>query len=74
LVDDSLCVVGSANFDMRSLFLNYEIALFLSGAAEVERLKAWFEAGFAVSSIGPQPAGALRSAVNDVARLLAPLL
>jgi cardiolipin synthase len=74
LVDDSLCVVGSANFDMRSLFLNYEIALFLTGAAEVQRLQAWFEVGFAVSSIGPQPAGAVRSAVNDVARLLAPLL
>jgi cardiolipin synthase len=74
LVDDSLCVVGSANFDMRSLFLNYEIALFFSGAAEVQRLSAWFEAGFALCSIGPQPAGAIRSAVDDVARLIAPLL
>jgi cardiolipin synthase len=74
LVDESLCVVGSANFDMRSLFLNYEIALFFSGSAEVQRLRAWFEAGFAVCSIGPEPAGALRAAVDDVARLIAPLL
>jgi cardiolipin synthase len=74
LVDDSLCVVGSANFDMRSLFLNYEIALFFSGSAEVQRLRVWFEAGFAVCNVGPQPAGTLRAAVDDVARLIAPLL
>src|SRR5256885_3717071 len=32
IVDESLGIVGSANFDMRSLFLDYEIALFLSRA------------------------------------------
>lgn len=74
LVDDSLCVVGSANFDMRSLFLNFEIALFFSGSAEVQRLSSWFEASFAQCSIGLQPTGAVRSAVEDVARLIAPLL
>ncbi len=74
LVDDTLSVVGSANFDMRSLFLNYEIALFFSGKAEIERLALWFEAGFADSSIGPPQAGMLRSALDDAARLVAPLL
>ena len=74
LVDDTLCVVGSANFDMRSLFLNYEIALFLPGRAEVERLATWFETSFAYASVGPPRAGWLRSAMDDVARLLAPLL
>ncbi len=74
LVDDSLCVVGSANFDMRSLFLNYEIALFFSGQAEVERLQEWFVASFAQCSLGPPRAGALRAALDDVARLVAPLL
>jgi cardiolipin synthase len=74
LVDDSLCVVGSANFDMRSLFLNFEIALFFSGSAEVQRLSTWFEAGFALCSIGLPPTGAIRAAVDDVARLVAPLL
>ncbi len=74
LVDTSLCVVGSANFDMRSLFLNYEIALFFSGSAEIERLARWFEAGFADSSVGPPRAGVLRSALDDAARLVAPLL
>ncbi len=31
LADDDFAAVGSANFDQRSLFLNYEVALFLSG-------------------------------------------
>jgi len=74
LVDDSLCVVGSANFDMRSLFLNYEIALFFSGNAEVQRLRAWFEASFGACSLGPPRAGIVRAALDDLARLVAPLL
>ena len=28
LFDDRLAVIGSANMDMRSLFLNFEVALF----------------------------------------------
>ena len=74
LVDDTLCVVGSANFDMRSLFLNYEIALFFTGPGEVQRLAEWFEASFAYASVGPPRAGVVRSALDDVARLVAPLL
>ncbi len=74
LVDDCLAVVGSANFDMRSLFLNYEIALFFSGQAEVERLSRWFEDTFVATKLGPPRAGAVRSAVDDVARLIAPQL
>jgi cardiolipin synthase len=74
LVDDTLAVVGSANFDMRSLFLNYEIALFFSGQDEVRRLSRWFEDSFNETSLGPPKAGAWRSAVDDVARLIAPQL
>jgi cardiolipin synthase len=74
LIDETLCVVGSANFDMRSLFLNYEIALFFTGSNEVRRLGEWFEASFAFASVGPPRAGFVRSALDDVARLVAPLL
>jgi cardiolipin synthase len=74
LVDDELAVVGSANFDMRSLFLNYEIALFFSGPAEVRRLSQWFEDTFVETRSGPPRAGVLRAALDDVARLIAPQL
>jgi len=74
LVDDSLCVVGSANFDMRSLFLNFEIALFFSGRTEAARLQEWFSQSFEACSLGPPRAGVLRAALDDLARLVAPLL
>ena len=34
LEDNTVATVGSANFDMRSLFLDYEIALFFTGPTE----------------------------------------
>ncbi len=74
LVDETLCVVGSANFDMRSLFLNYEIALFFEGGAQIERLSCWFEASFPGCRVGAPPAGAVRSVIDDIARLVAPLV
>ncbi len=74
LADASLAVVGSANFDMRSLFLDYEVALFFSGPAEVARLEAWFDATLANTDPGPPQAGWARTRLEAVARLLAPLL
>jgi cardiolipin synthase len=74
LVDDTLAVVGSANFDMRSLFLDYEIALFFSTKDEVTWLEAWFEATRARSDVGAPKAGFARARVESVVRLLAPLL
>jgi len=74
LVDESLAVVGSANFDMRSLFLDYEVALFFSGAAEVSRLATWFSETLAKADLGPPIAGWARTRVEYVVRLLAPLL
>lgn len=72
LVDDTFGVLGSANLDMRSLFLDYEIALFFSTSPEITALAAWFE------SLLPEcgemaPAGQGRVLVESVARLLGPL-
>ena len=39
--DDQLAVIGSANMDMRSLFLNYEVALYVSSPAQVDEVAAW---------------------------------
>jgi cardiolipin synthase len=74
LCDEVLAVVGSANFDMRSLFLDYEVALFLTGAPEVKRLGAWFEETLAGASSGPPEAGRARAQVEGIARLLSPLI
>jgi cardiolipin synthase len=72
-IDRRLGVVGSANFDMRSLFLDYEIALLLSSEPEIELLSAWFEERLATcGTLGP--AKRSRLAMEDLGRLFAPLV
>ncbi len=41
IFDDQLAVIGSANMDMRSLFLNYEVALYVSTPAQVAEVADW---------------------------------
>jgi cardiolipin synthase A/B len=72
LVDDGLAVIGSANLDMRSLFYNYEIALFCTSNAEIDAIARWFE------SLWPAcgelaPAGRGRVMLEAIARLAGPL-
>lgn len=43
LVFDDLAMTGSANLDIRSLFLNFELALVLYDAADAEQLANWIE-------------------------------
>ena len=40
IVDDALAMVGSANLDVRSFNLNFELTLLMYGSAPVERLAA----------------------------------
>ncbi|HTQ05702.1 MAG TPA: phospholipase D-like domain-containing protein [Polyangiaceae bacterium] len=72
LVDRSLAVIGSANFDMRSLFLNYEIALFAYSAPEVDALARWFQ-NVAAECGQLAPSGRWRSLAEDLGRLFAPI-
>ena len=74
LVDDALAVVGSANFDMRSLFLDYEIAIFLTSPPQTARLADWFDTALSATSAGPPVSTPLRRMVENLCRLLAPLL
>lgn len=41
LADDRVALTGSANIDMRSLFVNYEIAQLHYSAADIDRLTEW---------------------------------
>jgi cardiolipin synthase len=74
LSDDAVAAVGSANFDMRSLFLDYEVSLFLTGAAEIQRLGVWFDETVRDAAEGPPVAGRLRRVIETGARLFAPLI
>jgi cardiolipin synthase len=43
VIDDHLALAGSANLDLRSLFLNYELMLAFYEPADVKRFAAWIE-------------------------------
>jgi cardiolipin synthase len=72
--DDQLAVIGSANMDMRSLFLNFEVALFVSSPGPIEKVAAWAR-GLMADSHPELPApGWPRELAENVVRLLSPLL
>ena len=73
LIDRSLAMVGSANFDMRSLFLNYEIVAALFGEKEIDAVASWFEALLPECAALMRPAGRIRAAIENIGRLIGPL-
>lgn len=74
LIDDVVAVTGSANMDMRSLMLNYEVALCIYSPDIIDHLDAWMQALMAECSVrGPHRSSSL-SIIEGVGRLFAPLL
>ena len=74
LVADGVALVGSANLDPRSLFLNAEVALALYDDGEVEAVAGWIDALGTASEAGVSDVGAGRQLAEGAARLVAPLL
>ena len=73
LIDDTGWV-GSANFDMRSLLLNFEIAMFCHDTGSNAALEAWFQTQFDNCERGVASASLPRRVVEGVFRLGAPVL
>jgi cardiolipin synthase len=74
VIDETVAMVGSANFDMRSLFLNYEVMALLYDKAQIDQMAAWFEAVLPTCAPSLKKAGRVRTMLEDVARLLGPLV
>jgi cardiolipin synthase len=78
IVDDCIGLLGSANFDLRSLFVNFEIGVVVHSAAEVHAMKAWAKAQAATCrefvNRPKRPHTLLVTTLEDFSRLLAPLL
>jgi cardiolipin synthase A/B len=74
LIDHELAIVGSANMDMRSLFLDYEISLFIYTSPEIDHLETWFKQLLADCGDQLQAPGTTRALAEDLGRLLAPLM
>ncbi len=72
--DDQLAVIGSANMDMRSLFLNYEVALFVASPTHVALVADWASELMADCKPDLPQSGWLRELAENVVRILSPLL
>jgi cardiolipin synthase len=74
LVDGTLCVAGSMNMDMRSFFLNFEIALFIYDEIMVKEMDGWVMGLLRHSIQGIKKSNLFLEFIEGIARLLAPLL
>jgi cardiolipin synthase len=75
VVDDRVALVGSPNFDLRSLFVNFEVGVLIYTAPEIAQVRAWVE-DVLRQCIRPTftKRNLLTSVAEDLCRLLAPLL
>jgi cardiolipin synthase A/B len=77
LVDERIGLFGSANMDMRSLFVNFEVGIVTYSPREAQHLSDWMGEVFAQSKPMPSPAHERRLMPligEEISRLLAPLL
>ena len=74
LIDDVVAVTGSANMDMRSLMLNYELALCIYSPDVIDSLDAWMRLLMAECSVREPRRSSSLAIIEGVGRLLAPLL
>jgi cardiolipin synthase len=74
LVDNTLAFVGSANMDMRSLLLNYEVALCLYDTDLIKQVENWMLGLRNDSSKRPMQTNGSLELLRGMGRLLAPLL
>lgn len=77
LIDEQTGLFGSANMDLRSLFLNFEVGAVSYSPAEAKALAHWMKEVFALSKPMTEPHKRHRlipTIGEEIARLLAPLL
>ncbi len=78
IIDQRIGMLGSANFDLRSLFVNFEIGVVLYSAHDVAAMRAWatrlLEQCRALEPERKRRFGFVANITEDLCRLLAPLL
>ncbi|MEQ8663935.1 MAG: phospholipase D-like domain-containing protein [Gammaproteobacteria bacterium] len=75
LVDHGLVVTGTANMDMRSMYLNFELAMVAYDGRQTATTEAWFKALMRECKAGAaDPPGTVRRWAEDICWLISPLL
>jgi len=67
-------MVGSVNFDNRSLFLNYEVVTFVHSKDFIKSMEGWMNGLISHSSRGMKVPSKPREALENVMKVFAPLL
>lgn len=73
VVDDVVGAFGSANLDMRSLFLNYELMLVAYSAADIADIASWFDNLAAKCKNTLPPHSFWRDIAEGTVRMVSPL-
>ncbi len=74
VIDDHVAVVGSANFDLRSLLYNYELGIFLYYKPDVRELIDWYAERYQEASVYEiHRSSWLRESIEGVLRIFGPL-
>jgi len=74
LVDERFVVMGSANFDNRSFFYNYETMAFFYHSGLIANMEGWMEAHMRESTRGLAPAGRIRIIFENIFKMLSPVV
>ena len=72
--DDQVCLVGSANFDLRSLLYNFEIGVLLTSAKEIQTAIAFQEGLFEKSQSEMPKRSLFRDLIEGLGRIFGQLL
>ena len=75
VVDDRVAMFGSPNFDLRSLFVNFEVGVLVYTRPEVMSIRAWIDDVLKDCTVAVlRKRHLLTGVAEDLCRLLAPLL
>lgn len=74
LIDDVAAVVGSANFDSRSMFLNFEVNSVIHSEAEIRSVESWIVKVMQKTRVFDASVGKRRDTLEGLARLITPML
>ena len=74
LVDGAMAILGSANFDMRSLLLNYELGLVIYDEGVLKSIEDWVRQRQSESSSETQKSGYIRELAEGIGRVIGPIL
>ncbi len=74
LVDEKYAILGSANFDMRSLLLNYEIGILIREGKPMTALEQWFQGQFRSAGKSDFQVNYFLDLAEGIGRVLGPLI